>query len=100
VILDPAHRIEGLRDSKLLTAVARERLAAEIRDHALAWAVAIADVAEIDALNILAATLLAMRRAIESLSIAPPRPGSTATAVPTSSRASRARSSRATAMSK
>ena len=71
VILDPAHPIDGLRDSKLLTAASRERLAAEIRDHALAWAVAFADVAEIDALNILAATLLAMRRAIESLSIAP-----------------------------
>ena len=57
VILDPAHPIDGLRDSKLLTAASRERLAAEIRDHALAWAVAVADVAEIDALNILEATL-------------------------------------------
>lgn len=71
VILDPAHPIDGLRDSKLLTAAARARLATEIRAHALAWAVAEAEVAEIDALNILAATLLAMRRAIESLSIAP-----------------------------
>ena len=71
VILDPAHPIEGLRDSKLLTAAARDRLATEIRDHALAWAIAAAEVAEIDALNILAATLLAMGRAIESLSIAP-----------------------------
>jgi len=71
VILDPAHRIEGLRDSKALSAAARSRLAAEIRTHALAWAVATAEVPEIDSLNILRATLLAMRRAVESLSAAP-----------------------------
>jgi ribonuclease HII len=71
VILDPQRPIVGLRDSKLLSAVARERLAAEIRTHALAWAVAQADVAEIDALNILQATLLAMRRAVEALAVAP-----------------------------
>jgi ribonuclease HII len=71
VILDPAQPIAGLRDSKLLSARARERLAAEIRERALAWAVGAADVAEIDALNILQATMLAMRRAVLQLSIAP-----------------------------
>ena len=71
VILDPARPIAGLRDSKLLSAPARERLAAAIRERALAWAVAEADVAEIDALNILQATLVAMRRAVEQLGIAP-----------------------------
>ena len=71
VILDPARPIAGLRDSKLLSAPARERLAAAIRERALAWAVAEADVAEIDALNILQATLVAMRRAVERLCIAP-----------------------------
>jgi ribonuclease HII len=71
VILDPARPIAGLRDSKLLSAAARERLAAEIRESALAWAVAEADVAEIDALNILQATLVAMRRAVERLGVAP-----------------------------
>jgi ribonuclease HII len=71
VILDPARPIAGLRDSKLLSAVARTRLALEIRACALAWAVGEADVAEIDSLNILQATMLAMRRAVEGLSIAP-----------------------------
>jgi ribonuclease HII len=71
VILDPARPIAGLRDSKLLTAAARDRLAVEIRAHAIAWAVAAADVAEIDALNILQATLVAMRRAVEALATAP-----------------------------
>jgi ribonuclease HII len=71
VILDPQRPIAGVRDSKLLSAVARERLAAEIRTHALAWAVAHADVTEIDTLNILQATLLAMRRAVEALAVAP-----------------------------
>lgn len=71
VILDPARPVRGLRDSKLLTAAARERLAGEIRATALAWSVAHADVAEIDALNILEATLLAMRRAVEGLALAP-----------------------------
>ena len=71
VILDPARPIDGLRDSKLLTAAARARLAVDIRVHALAWAVAAAEVAEIDALNILQATLLAMRRAVQSLSMIP-----------------------------
>lgn len=73
VILDPARPIAGLRDSKLLSAAQRERLAVEIRASALAWAVAAADVAEIDALNILQATLVAMRRAVEALTPAPTR---------------------------
>ena len=67
VILDPSRPIAGLRDSKVLSAGQRERLAVEIRGCSLAWAVAAADVAEIDALNILQATLVAMRRAIEGL---------------------------------
>jgi len=71
VILDIARPIAGLRDSKLLTAAARARLAAEIRTHALAWCVAQAEVEEIDAINILQATLLAMRRAVEGLALAP-----------------------------
>ncbi len=71
VILDPARPIFGLRDSKTLSARQRERLAMEIRTHALAWAVASADVAEIDELNILQATLVAMRRAVEALTPVP-----------------------------
>lgn len=68
VILDPARPIEGLADSKKLSEKRREQLAVEIRASALAWAVAEADVAEIDELNILHASLLAMRRAVEALS--------------------------------
>ncbi len=68
VILDPARPIAGARDSKQLSAAQREALAARIRDEALAWAIASASVAEIDSLNILHASLLAMRRAIEALS--------------------------------
>jgi len=71
VILDPARPIPGLRDSKVLSAGQRDRLAVEIRAHAIAWAVASADVGEIDTLNILQATLLAMRRAVEALTIRP-----------------------------
>ena len=71
VILHPDHPIEGLRDSKKLSARRRERLAAEIRERALAFAVASASVEEIARLNILRATLLAMTRAIEGLD---PRP--------------------------
>jgi len=71
VILDPARPIAGLRDSKLLSAARRERLAVEIRASALAWAVASAAVAEIDTLNILQATLIAMRRAVEALAQTP-----------------------------
>lgn len=67
VILDPAHPIAGLADSKMLGAAQRERLAREIRAGALAWTVASASVEEIDALNILQATMLAMRRAVLGL---------------------------------
>jgi ribonuclease HII len=71
VILDPARPIAGIADSKTLTARRRELLAAEIRARALAWGVASAAVEEIDAINILQASLLAMRRAVEALAIAP-----------------------------
>ena len=71
VILDPERPIPGLADSKKLTANRREELASEIRVRALSWSVAWADAAEIDALNILAATMLAMRRAILGLSVMP-----------------------------
>src|SRR5262249_60798562 len=71
VILDPGRRIKGLRDSKLLPAAAREELAVEIRSRALAWAVAESGVGEIDSLNILQATPLAMRRAVERLTTSP-----------------------------
>lgn len=71
VILDPRRRIRGVRDSKQLEPQTREALAAKIRARALAWAVAWADVEEIDALNILEATHLAMRRALMGLRIAP-----------------------------
>ncbi len=67
VILDAARPIAGLRDSKKLTAVRRVELAAQIRERALGWAIAEASAAEIDALNILQATLLAMKRAVEGL---------------------------------
>lgn len=71
VILDPANRIDGLDDSKKLSESRRERLAHEIRERSLAWSVASAEPAEIDEINILAATMLAMRRAIASLSVMP-----------------------------
>jgi ribonuclease HII len=71
VILDPGRPIRGLADSKLLTARRRETLAIEIRQAARAWSVGVASVEEIDALNILRATLLAMRRAVEALDPAP-----------------------------
>lgn len=71
VMLDPGRPIEGLADSKVLTGAARERLAAEIRERALAWSIASASVEEIDAINILRASLLAMRRAIETLGMEP-----------------------------
>ena len=71
VILDPAAPIDGLRDSKALSAGRREALAVLIRQRAIAWAVASASVAEIDSLNILQATMLAMRRAVDALDPAP-----------------------------
>lgn len=71
VILDPDHPISGLNDSKKLSAKRREALATEIRLKALAWAVAEASVDEIDHINILQASLLAMQRAVDALSINP-----------------------------
>jgi len=71
VILHPRHDIDGLDDSKKLSAQRRELLAGEIKSRAVAWSVAWADPAEIDALNILRATMLAMRRAILGLSTTP-----------------------------
>ena len=67
VILDPAQPIDGLTDSKKLTASKREALDSQIRERALAFAVAEASAAEVDALNIYHATHLAMRRAIDAL---------------------------------
>ena len=71
VILDPARPIEGLNDSKKLSAKRREILVVEIRSKALAWAIAEASVEEIDRLNILQASLLAMQRAVDALDIRP-----------------------------
>jgi ribonuclease HII len=71
VILNPADHIAGIDDSKKLTANVRDQLAIEIRARSLAWSVAWADASEIDQLNILQATLLAMRRALLGLPIAP-----------------------------
>ena len=67
VMLDPARPIAGLRDSKKLSAARREQLALLIMERALAWSVARATVAEIDQLNILQASLLAMHRAVQAL---------------------------------
>ena len=67
VILDPARPIAGLADSKKLSAPRREQLAQQIREQALAWSVARATVAEIDRINILQASLLAMHRAVQAL---------------------------------
>lgn len=71
VILDPNNPIEGLNDSKKLTEKKREKLFIEIQEKALAWAIAEASAAEIDEHNILQASLLAMRRAVEALDIQP-----------------------------
>ncbi|MBI5007198.1 MAG: ribonuclease HII [Nitrosomonadales bacterium] len=71
VILDAARPIEGLADSKKLSERQRDALAPIIRERALAWAVATASVEEIDRLNILQATLLAMKRAVEGLQVQP-----------------------------
>ncbi len=71
VILDPARPIAGLADSKKLSEAKRGALAPLIRERALAWCVAEASVAEIDTLNILHATMLAMRRAVEGLGVPP-----------------------------
>ena len=71
VILDPNRPITGLNDSKKLTEARRERLYDEICEKALSWCIARAEVEEIDELNILHATMLAMQRAVEGLSITP-----------------------------
>lgn len=71
VILDPLRPIQGLNDSKKLTEARRERLFDEIREKALAWCIGRAEVEEIDRLNILQATFLAMQRAVEGLHIQP-----------------------------
>ncbi|CAH1904785.1 RNase HII [Candidatus Nitrotoga sp. HW29] len=71
VILDGRRPIEGLGDSKKLSEKRRNSLALEIKQYALAWAIAEASVEEIDSINILRASLLAMRRAIEMLQIRP-----------------------------
>ena len=71
VILDPAYRVRGLRDSKLLLPGRREVLAERIRDHALAWAVAAVDAARIDQINIYQASRVAMREAVNLLSCRP-----------------------------
>lgn len=71
VILDPARPISGLADSKKLGARKREQLAEQIKTRALAYGIAEASVAEIDQINILQATLLAMRRALQSLTTVP-----------------------------
>ena len=71
VILDPRRPILGLNDSKKLTEARRELLYDEICEKALAWCIARAEVEEIDRLNILHATMLAMQRAVQGLSITP-----------------------------
>ncbi len=71
VVLDPMRPIQGLADSKTLTAKRREALAVLIKRDSRAWSVAWSDPREIDAINILAATMLAMRRAILGLMITP-----------------------------
>ena len=71
VILDASRPIDGLADSKKLSAKRRDHLALQIKQRALAWAIAEASVEEIDSINILRASLLAMRRAIEMLQLRP-----------------------------
>ena len=73
VILDPARPIAGLADSKKLSEKRRNALAIEIREKALAWCIAEASVEEIDRLNILHATMLAMQRAVAGLAVVPAR---------------------------
>lgn len=71
VILDPARVPDGIRDSKQLSPKARLKLAREIRRDALCFAIAFADEREVDALNVLEASLVAMRRAVDRLSLVP-----------------------------
>ena len=71
VILDSTRPISGLTDSKKLSAKQRELIAVTIKQHALAWSIARAEPSEIDNINILQASLLAMKRAVQSLSVQP-----------------------------
>ncbi|MDH5571542.1 MAG: ribonuclease HII [Gammaproteobacteria bacterium] len=71
VILDPRQPIDGLADSKKLSEARREQLAIEIKSKSIAWAIGRAEVEEIDAINILQASLLAMKRAVEQLHVQP-----------------------------
>ncbi len=71
VMLDPDHPIAGLKDSKKLSEAKRDELAIEIKQHAKAWAIAECSIEEIDELNILHASMLAMKRAIEALQVKP-----------------------------
>ena len=71
VVLDPGRPINGLADSKQLAEPVRRKLARQIRSRSLAWAIASASVDEIDTINILQASLLAMRRAVEALGMEP-----------------------------
>ena len=71
VILHPAHPIKGLADSKKLRSKRREQLYLQICEHAIAWSLGRAEVEEIDEINILQASLLAMRRAVQGLNIQP-----------------------------
>ena len=73
VILDPLRPIQGLNDSKKLNQARREELFPLIQERALAWAIGRAEVEEIDRLNILHATMLAMQRAVEGLAVRPDR---------------------------
>ena len=71
VVLAEGQVIDGVRDSKKLSASRRQKLVASIHAQAQAWAIGIADVAEIDSLNILGATMLAMQRALDGIGVAP-----------------------------
>jgi ribonuclease HII len=71
VILDPSHPIGGIADSKTLSEKKRDALADAIKSHALAWSIASASVEEIDHINILQASLLAMQRAVQGLALLP-----------------------------
>jgi len=71
VILDPNNPIEGLTDSKKLTEKKRESLSVEIKEKALSWSIARAEIEEIDEINILQASLLAMQRSVEGLTVQP-----------------------------
>lgn len=71
VILDPGYPIDGLNDSKKLSASRREQLAEQVRDRAIAWSVVSIDAEQIDRINILQATMLAMQQAVEQLTVPP-----------------------------